>query len=107
MQLEGLQGYSTSDIFTVVEFQEKYSYWSRYAWRFKGLARKMVMAADLGARQSICFLLPRHSLTALFLTSIASLVGAVLGGVRAALGRPVISNAARGSESDKGGRKEG
>ncbi|MGH8562759.1 MAG: ATP-binding cassette domain-containing protein [Gammaproteobacteria bacterium] len=38
----------------------------------------------LGAGYSICFLLPRHFLAALSLTLIASLLGAVLGGVRAA-----------------------
>jgi len=40
--------------------------------------------ADLAAGQSIRFLMPRHFLAALFLTLIASLLGAVLGGVRAA-----------------------
>ncbi|MGH8478393.1 MAG: FtsX-like permease family protein [Gammaproteobacteria bacterium] len=43
-----------------------------------------MLAADLAAGQSICFLMPRHFLAALFLTLIASLLGAVLGGVRAA-----------------------
>ena len=42
------------------------------------------LAADLATGQSICFLMPRHFLAALFLTLIASLLGAVLGGVRAA-----------------------
>ena len=45
-----------------------------------------MLAADLAAGQSICFLMPRHFLAALFLTLIASLLGAVLGGVRAARG---------------------
>ena len=43
-----------------------------------------MLAADLAAGQSICFLMPRHFLAALLLTLIASLLGAVLGGVRAA-----------------------
>ena len=43
-----------------------------------------MLAADLAPGQSICFLMPRHFLAALFLTLIASLLGAVLGGVRAA-----------------------
>jgi putative ABC transport system permease protein len=43
-----------------------------------------MLAADLAAGQSICFLMPRHFFAALFLTLIASLLGAVLGGVRAA-----------------------
>ncbi len=43
-----------------------------------------MLAADLAAGQSICFLMPRHFLVALFLTLMASLLGAVLGGIRAA-----------------------
>ena len=43
-----------------------------------------MLAADLAPGQSICFLMPRHFLAALFLTLIASLLGAVLGGIRAA-----------------------
>jgi putative ABC transport system permease protein len=41
-------------------------------------------AADLAPGQSICFVMPLHFLAALFLTLIASLLGAVLGGVGAA-----------------------
>ncbi len=43
-----------------------------------------VLAADLAAGQSICFLMPRHFALALMLTVFASLFGAILGGVRAA-----------------------
>ncbi len=43
-----------------------------------------LLAAELVAGQSICFLMPLHFFAALTLTLIASLLGAVLGGVRAA-----------------------
>jgi putative ABC transport system permease protein len=43
-----------------------------------------MLAADLAPGQSICFLMLKHFLAALFLTLVASLLGAVLGGVRAA-----------------------
>ncbi|MGH8608396.1 MAG: ABC transporter permease, partial [Gammaproteobacteria bacterium] len=43
-----------------------------------------MLAADLAPGQSICFLMPHHFLAALSLTLVASLFGAVLGGVRAA-----------------------
>lgn len=43
-----------------------------------------LLAANLAAGQSICYLMPGHFLGALLLTLIASLAGAVLGGVRAA-----------------------
>ena len=36
-----------------------------------------MLAADLAPGQSICFLMPRHFLAALFLTLVASLLGAV------------------------------
>jgi hypothetical protein len=54
-----------------------------------GLSRRLLglpadLTVDLAAGQSICFLMPRHFLAALLLTLIASLLGAVLGGVRAA-----------------------
>ncbi|MDQ3774359.1 MAG: hypothetical protein M3461_08370 [Pseudomonadota bacterium] len=52
-------------------------------WLLEQVINRM-LAADLAAGQSICFLMPRHFLVALFLTLMASLLGAVLGGIRAA-----------------------